>query len=82
MSSCSKPASRSESIRMLRLEERADAGLEQHRLAAERAGQQRPAGQLDAVQVIGRCPFFPYGLGCVAEHRTTVQLLAVATDRP
>ena len=36
-------------LAQLRFEERADAGLEQHGLAIERAGQQRAAGQLDAV---------------------------------
>ncbi|KAG1429882.1 hypothetical protein G6F57_023079 [Rhizopus arrhizus] len=42
-----------------RIEERADTGFEQHRLAFQRAGKQRTAGQLDAVELVRRCPFFP-----------------------
>ncbi|MNW09258.1 hypothetical protein D3C71_2062150 [compost metagenome] len=58
-----------------RLEECADPGLEQHRLAGQRAGQQRAAGQFDAVELIGHRPFLPHRARCVAEHRTTIELL-------
>ena len=71
-----------EACAQLRLEERADAGLEQHRLAVERLRQQRAAGQLDAVLRIGRRPFFPHGARRVAEHRAAIEFLGIAQQRP
>jgi hypothetical protein len=60
------------------LEEGADAGFEQHRLAVQRRRQQRAAGQVDAVAAIHRGPAFPHRLGRVAEHRPAIELLGVA----
>ena len=66
----------------LRLEEGTDAGFEQHRLAVERAGQQRAASELDAVAFVRRRPLLPHRPRRVAEHRATVELLRVAEDGP
>src|SRR5690606_39949569 len=66
----------------LRLEERAAAGLEQHGATVQRAGKQRPAGQVDAVVLVRPDPPGPHGLRCIAEHRTAVELLGISADGP
>jgi len=69
-------------LAQLRFEERADAGLEQHRLAVERGREQCAARERDAVLRIRRGPARPQGARRVAEHRATIELLRVAEDRP
>src|SRR5690606_40565855 len=69
-------------LAQLRLEERADAGLEQHRLAVQRAGQQRAAGQVDAIVLVGAGPLLPHRLRRVAEHGAAVEFLRIAADGP
>src|SRR5690606_25023858 len=69
-------------LAQLRLEERADAGLEQHRLPGQRRRQQRAARQLDPVELVRRRPAFPQRARRVAEHRAAVELLRVAEDGP
>src|SRR5690606_11841584 len=66
----------------LRLEEAADAGFEQHGLAGQWRGQEGAAGQVDAVVLVGLQPAAPQRPRCVAEHRATVELLAVALQGP
>src|SRR5262249_11834268 len=65
-----------------RLEECADAGLEQHGLAVEIIDQQRAAGERDAVLPVRRDPFFPHRFRHVAEHSAAIEALRVADDRP
>jgi hypothetical protein len=55
---------------------------EQHGLPGQRRGEQRATRQRDAVLVVRRRPLGPHGAGRVAEHRATVELLAVAEDGP
>ena len=69
-------------LAQLRFEERADAGLEQHGLAVHRRRQQGPAGQFDAIDVVGRRPLLPHRPRRIAEHRAAVQALRVSEYRP
>ncbi len=66
----------------LRLEERADARLEQHRFAAEVPREHAAAGELDAVLVVRRSPALPERARHVAEHRAAVEALTIALNRP
>ena len=63
------------------LEERADAGLEQHGASAVLAHEQRAAGEVDAILLVGRAPALPHRARRVAEHRPAVEPLRVAGDR-
>ncbi len=65
-----------------RIEERPDTGFKQHGLAFQRAGKQRTAGQLDAIELVRCRPFFPQRARRVAEHRAAVEALRVSTNRP
>ena len=70
-----------EALPQRRREEGADAGLEQDEAAAV-VDQQAPAGEVDAVVLVGRRPPRPQRLRRVAEHRAPVELLPVAEHRP
>lgn len=65
-----------------RIEERPDTGFKQHCLAFQRAGKQRTAGQLDAIELVRCRPFFPQRTRRVAEHRAAIEALRVSTNRP
>src|SRR5690606_1723799 len=52
------------------------------RSACQRRGQQRAAGQVDAVFRVHRGPAFPHRARRVAEHRAAIELLRIAQDRP
>ncbi len=65
-----------------RVEERADTGFKQHGFAFQRAGKQRTAGQLDAIELVRCRPFFPQRARRVAEHRAAIEALRVSTNRP
>ena len=67
-------------LAQLRIEERADPGLEQDRLAAI-AHDQATACERDAVLFIGRDPALPHRLRSVPEHRAAVEALRIPEDR-
>ncbi len=63
----------------------ANAGLKQHSLVTaltQSGGEQRAAGELQAVLVIGREPARPHQARGVAEHRAAVELLRIAENGP
>ena len=66
----------------LRLEERADARLEQHRPAVQILDEQAAARELEAVLAVGHEPLRPQIARHVAEHRAAVEALAIAFNRP
>src|SRR5688500_11112335 len=66
----------------LRLEERADAGLEQHRFAVEVLDEQTAARELEAILAVGREPLRPKVARHVAEHRPAIEALAIALNGP
>lgn len=64
------------------IEEGTNTGFKQHRLAFQRAGKQRTAGQLDAIELVRCRPFFPQRARRVTKHRTAIKALRVSTNRP
>jgi hypothetical protein len=68
-----------ETIAELRLEEHADACLQQDGLAGI-ADQEAPAGEGNAIGLVRSDPPRPEGPRCVAEHGAAVEALAVSGD--
>src|SRR5688500_7380605 len=69
-----------EALAELRLEEGANAGLQENGPTVL-AHEQRAAGERDAAMLVRGRPLLPHRLRAVAEHRAAVEPLRVAFDR-
>src|SRR5690242_8145429 len=69
-------------LAQLRLEERADARLEEHVAATQVGREQTATGQRNAVLVVGLDPFRPHRLGSISKHGSPVQSLGIPFNGP